>query len=70
MAQPCIQEKRISDLEHNLFGNGNPGVKQKVYTLETDIAWIKRISGLTFGMVASVMGGLIVAGIVALFRGG
>lgn len=65
---PCTQEKRLDDLEHSLFGNGNPGVKQKVTTLEADIAWIKRLSGWTFGMVASVVAGLVLAGLLALFK--
>lgn len=68
MAQPCTQEQRLSNLEYSLFGNGNPGVKQKVNTLENDIAWIKKLSGWICGMVATLIVSLLIAGIIWLVK--
>ena len=51
--------KDITELEHSVYGNGQPGVKQKVIVLETTVSVLKWTTGLAVGVggiVTTVLG--------------
>lgn len=49
----------VVDLEHTLYGNGQPGVKQKVIELETTVKVLKWSTALAVsvgGLVTTILG--------------
>lgn len=43
-------------------------IKRTQLTMQSDMQWIKKIGGLVFGMVATILAGMIGAGIIAAIR--
>jgi len=49
----------VTKLEHSVYGNGQPGVKQKVIALEAEVRALKWATGLAVGMggiVTTILG--------------
>ncbi len=68
MCDKCVQEKRVTNIEHDLYGNGRPGLKQDVTQIKNDLMWLKRIGGWIAGMLAVIIAGLILAGVQYLTK--
>jgi len=51
--------KRLENLEHTIYGNGNKGLKSELIELKTEINTFKRIAVWQIGILITILGVLI-----------
>ncbi len=50
-----IIERRLENLEHAVFGNGNKGIKSELVELKTQIETFKRIAVWQVGILVTIL---------------
>ena len=51
--------KRIDNLEHTIYGNGNKGLKPELIELKTQIETFKRIAVWQIGILVTILGAVL-----------
>lgn len=51
--------KRIDNLEHTIYGNGNKGLKSELIELKTQIETFKRIAVWQIGILVAILGAVL-----------
>lgn len=51
--------KRIDNLEHTIYGNGNKGLKPELIELKTQIETFKRIAVWQIGILVAILGAVL-----------
>ena len=51
--------KRIDNLEHTIYGNGNKGLKSELIELKTQIETFKRIVVWQIGILVAILGAVL-----------
>lgn len=71
----CPQRERIKDLEKAIEGNGKPGLIGQmaealldIGSMKTNLDWIKKLVMIQIGMLASVLGSIIVGIVITIVR--
>jgi hypothetical protein len=52
-------ERRLTQLEHAVYGNGQPGIKDRMNSMEHDMATVKYLGRVLVGLVATSLSGIV-----------